>query len=346
MGKASHQPAGIRQFFLAILLALFIIIAGIWTLRTWYSANLKPLSSVTATTDFTVRSGETVHQIGDKLQQQHLIKSGKAFETYVRSNELHDKLQAGTYLLNPSMSVQQIVRRMVNGEVAKNLLTILPAKRLDEVMAAFKKAGYSQQEIDQAFKSDNYRDHPALANLPPGATLEGYLYPDSFQKQADTPASSIIRESLNEMSKHLTADIINGFAAQGLNPYQGIILTSIVAQETDNSEYQPTVAQVFYRRLHQNMSLGSDVTAYYASAIAGRPKTVDIDSPYNTRIHTGLPPGPIGNVTANALAATAHPSNTDFLFFVAGDDKKIHFSHTAAEHEAAIKTYCSKQCGQ
>src|SRR4051812_46639767 len=133
MGKGSHKSAGVRQFFLAILLALLIIVAGVWTLRTWYSANLKPLSSTTATTYFTVKSGETVHQIGDKLQQQHLIRSGKAFETYVRSNELHDKLQAGTYLLNPSMSVQQIVRRMVTGEVAKNLLTILPAKRLDEV---------------------------------------------------------------------------------------------------------------------------------------------------------------------------------------------------------------------
>jgi UPF0755 protein len=278
------------------------------------------------------------------LQKQRLVRSGKAFETYVRSNELPGKIQAGTYVLSPSMSVQQMVKKMVSGDVAKHLLTIYPAKRLDEIKSAFKKAGYAQTEIDQAFAADNYRGHPALATLPPGATLEGYLYPDSFQKLSDTPASYIIRQSLDEMAERLTPDIINGFAAKGLNPYQGVTLASIVGQETDNPAFQPTVAQVFYRRLKLNMALGSDVTAFYASAVANKPKSVTIESPYNTRIHTGLPPGPIGNVTANALSATAHPSNSDYLYFVAGDDKVIHFSHTDAEHQQAIKTYCTKQC--
>jgi UPF0755 protein len=346
MHKANPQKIGAKQFLLAILFAILVIVAGVWTLRTWYSANLKPLSSSMTTSYFTVKSGETVHQIGGKLQQQHLIKSSKAFETYVRSNELHNKLQAGTYVLNPAMNVQQIVKKMVTGEVARNLLTILPAKRLDQIKNSFKAAGYSQQEVDQAFNVANYSGHPALAGLPAGASLEGYLYPDSFQKQADTPASAIIHESLDQMAKHLTPDVVSGFAAQGLNSYQGVILASIVAQETDNPAYQPTVAQVFYRRLHLNMTLGSDVTAFYASAIAAKPKSVTIESPYNTRLHTGLPPGPIGNVTDKALAAVAHPSNTDFLYFVAGDDKKVYFSHTAAEHEQAIKSYCSKECGQ
>jgi UPF0755 protein len=345
MAKKDHLGTGIRHFLLAALFAILVIAAGVWTLRAWYSANLKPLSSSTASADFTVKSGESVNRIGGDLQKKHLIRSGKAFETYVRSNELPDKLQAGTYVLNPSMSIQQIVQKMVKGDVAKHLLTIYPAKRLDEIKAAFKKAGYNQAEIDQAFNADNYRGHPALAGLPPGATLEGFLYPDSFQKQTETPAAAIIRESLDEMAKHMTPDIIQGFAAQGLNPYQGITLASVVAQESDNPQYQPTVAQVFYRRLKLNMALGSDVTAFYASAVAGKPKSVSIESPYNTRIHTGLPPGPISNVTANALAATAHPSNTDFLYFVAGDDKQVHFSRTAAEHEQAIKNYCSKQCG-
>jgi len=121
----------------------------------------------------------------------------------------------------------------------KNLLTILPQKRLDEVKQAFAAAGYSAGQIDQAFDPASYRGHPVLASLPAGASLEGYLYPDSFEKQADTPAIDIVRESLDEMQKYLTQDVINGFGTHSLNVYQGITLASIVAQETDDPTYQP-----------------------------------------------------------------------------------------------------------
>jgi UPF0755 protein len=275
-----------------------------------------------------------------------LIRSSKAFETYVRSNELNDKLQAGTYVLTPSLSTGDIVRKMVIGDVAKNLITILPGKRLDDVKQAFKKSGYSDAEIAEAFNPASYPSHPALTSLPKGASLEGYLYPDSFQKQSDTPATTIIRESLDEMNKHLSVDVTAGFAGQGLNAYQGITMASIVLAETDDPASQPIVAQVFLTRLKRGMALGSDVTAFYASALAGQKSSVDVDSPYNTRIHTGLPPGPIGNVTDGALKAVANPASTDYLYFVAGDDKKIHFSHTEQEHEQAIQQYCSAACGQ
>ncbi len=337
----------LKSTIVIILAVAIVIVGGVWALRTWYSNSLKPVSSTSSMASyFTIKTGSSVHQIGADLQSQGIIRNGKAFETYVRSNEYNDKLQAGTYYLSPSMSTQTIVRKMVIGDVAKNLLTILPGKRLDQIEAAFKKAGYSDAEIAQAFNPSNYPNHPALTSLPKGASLEGYLYPDSFQKQGDTPATSIVKESLDEMNKHLTADITASFASQGLNAYQAITLASIVAQESDDPSSQPMVAQVFLSRLKQNMALGSDVTAFYASAIAHQTPNVTIDSPYNTRIHTGLPPGPIGNITTSALNAVAHPANTDYLYFVAGDDKKIHFAHTEQEHEQNIKQYCTKACSQ
>jgi UPF0755 protein len=336
----------LRSTALAIFILILVVVGGVWSLRVWYSNSLKPVSTSSVASDFTVSSGMSVHDIAGGLQRQGLIRSAKAFETYVRSNEYTNKLQAGTYNLKPSMTTAEIVRKMVIGDVARNLITILPAKRLDQVEQAFKKAGYSDSEVKAAFNPALYADHPALTSLPKGASLEGYLYPDSFQRQSDTPASDIVRESLDEMNKHLSVDITTNFAKQGLSVYQGITLASVVAAETDDASAQPTVAQVFLTRLKQNMVLGSDVTAFYASAIAGQKPSVDIESPYNTRIHPGLPPGPIGNVTDSALKAVAHPSSTDFLFFVAGDDKKIHFAHTEQEHEANIAQYCTKSCGQ
>lgn len=331
---------------LIILTAVILLLGGgVISLRSWYVHNLRPVSSSVANQYFTVSSGAGLHQIATKLKSAGLIRNSRAFETYVRSNELHDKLQAGTYSLNPSMSVEQIVKKIVDGDVSRNLLTILPQKNLDEIKQAFAKAGYTPGQISQAFDPAGHRTHPVLASLPTGASLEGYLYPDSFEKVLDTPATTIVRESLDEMQKYLTQDVINGFGAHSLSVYQGITLSSIVALETDDPAYQPTVAQVFLLRLATNMALESDVTAFYASAIAGiNPPKLSIDSPYNTHLHAGLPPGPISNMTKDALSAVAHPATTDYLYFVAGDDGKIRFAHTLAEHEDNVRKYCVKKC--
>jgi len=335
-----------RSWPVILAIALMVIILGVGVIRVVYSNNLRPVSSSTTMTYFTVPSGSSVDQIATSLQRANLIRSASAFKNYVRTNELHDNLQAGTYVLSPSMSVQQIVKKMVDGDVAKNLLTILPGKREDQIKKEFINAGYSSAEVDAAFNPSNYADDPALDSLPKSASLEGYLYPDSFQKVSDTPAQTIVKESIDEMAQNLTPDIINGFTAHGLSIYQGVTLASIVYQETDDPSTGPTVAQVFLSRIAQDMNLQSNVTANYAADIAGVSRTTDIDSPYNTYLHAGLPPGPIGNFTKQALAAVAHPANTDYLFFIAGDDGKMHFSHTQDEHNQAIQQYCQIKCAQ
>jgi UPF0755 protein len=341
-----HISKQSRSWLLLGLAALAIFLGGLWALRSWYTISLRPVSSSMTSQYFTVETGSGVHQIAVKLKRANLIRSPKAFETYVRGNELHDQLQAGTYSLRPSMDVQQIVKKMVDGDVAKNLLTILPGKRLGQIKQAFVKSGYSSAEINSAFDPVHYSGHPALASLPAGASLEGYLYPDSFQKESDTPAQIIVRESLDEMQKRLSANVVAGFKNQSLSTFQAITLASIIQQETDDPDAQPTVAQVFLLRLNRGMALQSNVTANYAADIAGKPRSINIKSSYNTYLHKGLTPGPIGNVTISALSAVARPSHTDYLYFVAGDDDKIHFSHTAQEHSDQIDRYCRQKCLQ
>jgi UPF0755 protein len=302
------------------------------------------VSSSTEVVYFPIETGSSLQEIAQDLAHVHLIRSATAFETYVRGRQLYAKMQAGTYALSPSMSTPQIVDKIVKGEVSKNYVTILPGKTIKQIKKAFLQAGYTDTELDTAFDPGTYAGHPLLSSMPSGASLEGLLYPDSFQRDATTPASALIRESLDEMESHLTADIVSGFSAQGLNTYQGLTLASIVYAESGDPQSEPTVAQVFLSRLKQGMALGSDVTAFYAADLAGQGKTLGVDSPYNTRLHTGLPPGPIGSFTDIALKAVAHPSNTDYLYFVAGDDGTIHFSHTEQEHEAAVKKYCTKEC--
>ena len=336
-----------RKIWLIALAATLILVgATAATLRIWYGNNLKPVSTSAETVFFTVSPGSGVHQIATDLRQAGLIRSISAFETYVTTNDYRDKLQAGTYRLSSSMSVQKIVAKMVEGDVARDLLTILPGKRLGEIQQAFIKAGYTQDEVKAALNPAVYSGHPALASLPAGATLEGYLYPDSYQKQADTLASTIVRQSLDEMAKYLTADIIGGFRAQGLNTFEGITLASIVVKETDNPPDQPIVAQVLLTRLNRDMALQADATAYYASAIAGRPRSLSIDSPYNTYLYPGLPPGPISNATKQALRAVANPAKSDFVYYFTGEDCKMHYTYNLEEHQAAIAKYGVKSCSQ
>jgi UPF0755 protein len=323
-------------------IATVVILCGALGARAWYNRNLASVSSSSQIVYFPVASGSSLQEIAVDLRRADLIRSVTAFETYGRP--FYSRMQAGTYALSPSMSTPQIVRKIVNGEVSKSYVTILPGKTIKQIRQTFKQAGYSDAELDVAFNADTYPDEAVLVSLPTGASLEGFLYPDSFQKETNTPAQTIIRESLEEMQKHLTTDIISGFSAQGLNAYQGATLASIVYQESGDPSSEPTVAQVFLTRLRQGMMLGSDVTAFYAAGLAGQDHSLGVDSPYNTRLHTGLPPGPIGNMTEDALKSVAHPSNTNYLYFVAGDNGVIHFSHTEAEQEQAIKQYCTKQC--
>lgn len=330
-----------RWFWLWLTLSVLLIaiIAAAIGFYIWYSRGLAPVSSSRTTQLFTVDGGSSVHQIADGLESLGLIRSPDAFILYVDIHGYRGKLQAGTYKFSPSLSARVIAGTMARGAIDKNWITILPGKRLDQIKQVFKQVGYSDAQISDAFNPGNYTDEPLVAKLPPGASLEGLLYPDSFQRAADTPAGDIVRESIEEMQSKLTSDITNGFKQHGLTTYQGITLASIVYQESGSAALEPEIAQVFLLRLKDGMRLQSNVTADYAADLAGVPRNVNINSPYNTYLHDGLPPGPISNMTADALQAVAHPAATDYLFFVVGADCTVHFSHTQTEHDAAIQKY-------
>jgi len=315
--------------------------------RHVYHDNLKPLSSVRTVHVITVPSGASVGKIATILKKNGVIRSDWAFQWYVSSQEVRDKLQAGTYALRPSQSVAEIVSLMTQGRVATALVTIPPGRRIDEVRSILINNGFNAAEVDRALKPDLYRGLPALVELPRGVkSLEGYIYPESIQKDANTTPQQLLTKFLDQMQKRLTPDVRNGFVAQGLTVYQGITLASIVEMEVSKPSDRPIVAQVFLSRLHQHMRLGSDVTAFYGSVLADKPPSVSFDSPYNTHLHDGLPPGPISNVSAESLDAVAHPASTDWLYFVSGDDGNTYFSHTLEEHEALVQQHCKKLCAQ
>jgi UPF0755 protein len=335
-----------RLLYLAISI-LAVLAVGTIIVRGVYSKGLGPVSKDQTTQVFTVRMGSSVKVIADDLQQKHLIKSAWAMQRYVHSKELEDKLQAGTYAFSPSQGTAAIVSTLTKGKVSTNLITILPGRRIDQVRADLINDGFAPVDVDKALEPAQYTDVPVLSFKPASVpTLEGLLWPDSYQKDAGTSASAIIRESLVAMGEHLTAEVQQAFAAQGLSPYQGLTLASIVTQEVNKPTDQAQAAQVFLTRIKMGMMLGSDVTANYGAIISGRAPNLNYDSPYNTLQHPGLPPGPISTVTLSSINATTHPAATDWVYFVAGDDGTTYFSKTLEEHQALTEKYCHKLCGR
>lgn len=333
---------------LTIVALVIILFLGIVTVvaRSIYLDKLKQVSTSETTKLVTVEEGASLDDIAKQLEKDGLIKSAWAFKLYVSSQRLRGDLQAGTYAFAPSQSVEKIVAQLTKGKVAVDLVTILPGQRIDQIRASLINDGFSPEEVDAALDPATYAGNPALVDKPANASLEGYIYPDSFQKTQTTTAQDIVSQSLTAMERQLTPELRDAFAKQGLSTYQAIILASIVEKEVSKQSDREQVAQVLLSRIKQNMSLGSDPTAFYGAVLAGQKPSVTYDSPYNTLIHKGLPPTPISNVSGSSLQAIAHPATTDWLYFVAGDDGITRFSRTLQEHEALADQYCHKLCGR
>lgn len=345
-GKNKRKRRLPKRIWLLLAGLIVLIVAGVFFSRHVYNLDLQSVNDNPKTQIFTVEKDSSVKQISSDLQKEHLIRSAWAFQLYIHSKELGNQLQAGTYALSPSQDMASIITTMTKGRVTTMLVTIFPGDRIDQVRTNFINDGFSVASVDQALDPSQYDDLPALAFKPANVTtLEGLLWPDSFQKDGTTPPSYIIRESLEEMEQHLTPDVQAAFAAEGLTTYQGLTLASIVEQEVNKPSDQTQAAQVFIKRLKTGMMLGSDVTANYGAIEAGLPPSLSYNSPYNTLQHTGLPPTPISTVDVNSLAAAAQPAATDWLYFVTGDDGVTHFSSTLQDHQALTAKYCHKLCG-
>lgn len=336
----SHRRMTRRLLIIGVVLLILFIVGGFMVHRS-YNSDLNPVSNSQATIFIPVASGTPPDDIAELLYDKGLIRSADSFMLYITSHNLRNKLQAGTYKLSPSMSTPEIVNKLVKGDVATDLVTILPGQTISEIRKAFIVAGFKVTDVDAALQPGLYSNHPALADNPAGTGLEGFLYPDSYQKDANTNPKTVIKSSLDEMQKHLTTKIRAGFAKQGLTVYQGVTIASMVETEVSGQTDRDQVAQVFLTRLHNGMTLGSDTTLNFANSIN--------DPRYNTRKVKGLPPGPIASVTDSSLMAVAYPADTDWLYFVSGDPNpdgvsKTYFSHTLDEHEANTERYCHILC--
>ena len=336
-------------------------------------SNEKEANSVCEYQIIEISAGESVKQIANNLKQADLIRNPLAFELYARINNLHAKLKAGKYSFRKTMSARDIAKQLVNGVVSSDVfnLTILPGTSLlgdkgksqTGIIHQFRTLGYSEEEINQALTKhyDNpilkglYADENKLSSLdiPAKLALEGYLYGETYQFYNHEKLENVITTILNQFNDVVVSNQLEEkFKARGFTLRQGIILASIIQKEA-HTEDMSGVSMVFQNRLRRGIALGSDVTATYAADITGIDRTnatnadiLAVNSLYNTRKSTGLPPGPIAVPSKAALLAVAEPdsSKASMLYFLTGDDGLMYYSSTDAEHNQKIRDHCQKLC--
>ena len=228
--------------------------------------------------------------------------------------------------------------------------TVKPGETIFDIKKHLVEAGYSIEEVNKAFDAEY--DFAFLKGRPAGATLEGYLYGETYEFYKGVPVEDIITKYLEKMGEVIAENNLEArYAAKGLSLFEGITLASVVQKESPSGE-QAKVAQVFLTRLAYGIPMGSDVTVTYALNVVDPDRTtykdnqaaLKIDSCYNTRLHGGLPCGPISNPSLPSLLAVAEPSDTSYLYFLTGDDGLMYYSYTEAEHNQNAYLHCQNLC--
>lgn len=332
-----------------------------------------PASMDTRPVEFTVEPGAPARVIGQELLKKGLIRDDLLFEAYVRVNGLTGALKAGTFTLTPNMTLVEIVDRLRSSRAAGLLVTVPEGWRLEQTadhLAAIDAFGDAREGVSP--QSERYRQlaangdltelnpdrYPFLQQRPAGASLEGYLFPDTYELPPDPEAVDLLTRQLDTFAARV-APVIEAAQASGqtnLTLHEVVTVASIVEREAVIPSERPTIASVYLNRLAAGVKLDADPTVQYAIGYqpeSGQwwktPVTLQeysaVDSPYNTYIYAGLPPGPIASPGLSSIQAVLAPDNHDYLYFVAlpdGSGRHV-FAATYEEHLVNVARYLRGQ---
>lgn len=323
--------------------ALLLALVPLALYLAWYHETRWPVRSAQDPPQtLIVEPGWSVLEIGRRLQGLGLARHPEIFRVVVMRKGATAKLRAGEYSFEGQMSLEQIVDKMVRGDVVRHAVTFPEGKNIEE-MAALAAA----QGIPAAAFQAAARDAALIRDLDPEAEdLEGYVFPDTYDISPRRPdaASDLVARGVRRFREVIAPDLPR-LPKLDLTLREAITLASLVELETAVGEERPRIAAVFLNRLKRRMPLQTDPTVIYALRKGGawdgniRKGDLEIDSSYNTYRYAGLPPGPIASPGRASLRAVFEPAPVADLYFVSRNDGTHHFSATLEEHARAVNYY-------
>ncbi len=314
----------------------------------WNAGDLtQPRDPAGAGQLFVIQPGESVVSISNRLEQTGLIRSASTFRAYLLWTGLDTVIQTGTYRLNTAQTGFDIAQMLKSSTLTEVTFTVLPGWRMEEIAATLPTSGLDITPEEFLVAATT----PAVSRdlIPAGASAEGFFYPDTYILPRTTTVDQLVSILIQSFSSHLSADTLSAYDSHGLTLYQAVTLASIIQREAMVEAEMPLIASVFYNRLAIGMKLQTDPTVQYALGYNTAQGTwwtnplsvgdMQFDSPYNTYLYLGLPPGPISNPGLAALEAVAYPTESTYYYFRAKcDGSGLHnFTETFEQHQ---RNYC------
>lgn len=288
-----------------------------------------------------ISPGTSAAEISRMLREENVIKSEKDFMKKAASLGVTDSLKAGLYRFQRGEALESILAKLDQGTQApEGVLTVPEGYSLDEIAADLAtKTGITREQYKKA--ASTQARTPPLAGTEAARTLEGFLFPSTYDLDPELTAEALVSSQLQAFTRETEMLPWSKAEALGLTPYEVLIVASMVEREARVPEERPLVAAVIYNRLRARMKLEVDATVQYAIGLWKKELTqqdLETGSPYNTRLYPGLPPGPICNPGADSIRAALEPEAVDYLFYVAiGDEEGHHFFTSSYEQFLAVK---------
>ncbi|HSH01522.1 MAG TPA: endolytic transglycosylase MltG [Anaerolineae bacterium] len=317
-----------------------------------------PQGAAVGTVTFTIESGSHAPQIAAQLVQLGLLTAGdqKLFLDYLRYYGLDARLEAGTFYLQAPLTIPELAEALTNAGSNDINLRFIEGWRLEEMADHIRQTKPAQIDADEYLAIAQRRQpidlssYDFLASLPADASFEGYLFPDTYRLDPGATATDLINIQLLTFGQKVSPRMRQAFGAQGLTLREAITLASIIEREAVLQHEKPIMADVFLNRLEQGIKLDADPTVQYALGYDSASQSwwkyplyiadLQYDSPYNTYVYPGIPPGPIANPGLASFQALAEPEPNNFIFFVAdciAQDSSHFFSATYEEHLARVQ---------
>ena len=321
-------------------LAIILIVAGL----LFFKASL-PMSDNTQSQVFEVKSGMTLKQVSQELLGQNLIRSANAFQAIALIQDKEKLIKVGEYYISPSMPAAEILQRITSGKTVLHSVTIPEGYRITEIANLL-------EEKDLADKNIFLQEAKNVELLEgiPTSSLEGYLFPDTYHFGKRTTEAAIINKMVETFKERaLKQEFLKRAEDLGFSYHEIITLASLIEKETGKDSERKQISSVFHNRLKKNMLLQTDPTVIYVIDMFDgniRKRDLKIDSPYNTYLYKGLPPGPIANPGLKSIIAALYPANTSNLYFVSKQDGSHKFSATLNEHNRAVQKYQLRKIGR
>jgi UPF0755 protein len=322
-----------------LLLALAAVVVGVisFTLLLYAGITKPPGDGPPGPVRVTVPDGQAFSVLVDRLADQGLLASPWAIRTYASMRGYDRRIRSGTYEFTPGERPLDILGRMMSGDVVMVDVTVPEGYTIWDIAGAFRVAAVDSVEMLAALRNDDLRRQRRIE----APSLEGYLFPDTYRVRWGAAPLSVAAMMLARLDEVFDGSMLQRAADIGMTPHEVLTLASIIEAETGVPEERVLVSAVYHNRLRRNMRLEADPTVAYAmGGYKGRLvyADLDIDSPYNTYRHGGLPPGPICSAGKASILAALYPDSTSkALYFVARGDGSHIFSNTLRDHRIAVE---------